>query len=353
MWVGVWKYNGMQDNVAANASLWPDSLLPEDRRPNAMQDMAREVGAKVSEQILDHSRHLTRAPLLYCEPLTPLQHEMMLAKGFEVYEADSLHLTNLKEKLNHRPDLDIRLRYRTVIEHWDRSIRQVAKQDMSEADFLEFEAAVLKSTIMDQQILDSIRGFPKTFNLAMIPDLKAVYEVQLDQEQKEMEVACNAVWEASLKKFKLQLLKDQQLIRSTHMGSKALADILEWLELKAKIALQIEAGELASTFLAYFFPVVKAETWDQLPGAYAVTKTMEVPRTEAVSKLLHGRHLVILKLNFNVPNTRDGMKLGSLCSAMATMAKQAGAPNTILVVALATRTKEESTQDPLDRGAYY
>ena len=77
---------------------------------------------------------------------------MMLTKGFEVYEADSLHLTNLREKLNNRPDLQAWLRCRQVVEHWDRTIRQVAKQDMSEPDFLEFEAAVLKSTIMDQQI---------------------------------------------------------------------------------------------------------------------------------------------------------------------------------------------------------
>ena len=193
MWVGVWKYNAMQDSVAACASLWPDSLPPEDRRPNAMQDMAREVGAKVSEQILDSTQRLARAPLLYTEPLTPKQHEMMLTKGFEIYEADSLHLTNLSEKLRLRPDLDTWLRYRTIIEHWDRSIRTVAEQDMSEADFEEFEAAVLTSATMDQQILDAIQGFPKTFNLAMIPDLKAVYETELDQEKKEMEVACNDV----------------------------------------------------------------------------------------------------------------------------------------------------------------
>ena len=81
----------------------------------------------------------------------------------------------------------------------------------------------------------------------------------------------------------------------------------------------------ASTFLAHLFPAVKAETWDQLPGAYAVTKAMHVPRTAAVTKTVRDRReLLILKLNFNVPNTRDSLKLGSLCSAMATLARQAG-----------------------------
>ena len=47
------------------------------------------------------------------------------------------------------------------------------------------------------------------------------------------------------------------------------------------------------------------------------------------------------------------MKLGSLCSAMATLALQAGPANTILVVALASRPKEDSSVDVLDRGAYY
>ena len=352
VWVGHWKYNAMQDNVAASPNLWPHSLLPEDKRPNTMQDMAREVGAKVSEQILEQSHQLARGSLLYNEELTPEQHEMMLTKGFEIYETETLHLTNLKEKLHYRPDLEQWLRYRIVIEHWDRTIRSVAKQDMSDEDFLEFEAAVLKSNVMDQQIMDAIRGYPKTFHLAMIPDLKANFEEHLDQEQKDMELACLAVWEASLKKFKLQLQTDQRLIRNTQMGSKALADILEWLELKSKIALQQEARELASAFLYHYFPVVKADSWDQLAGAYAVAMNMEVPRKEAVSKLTRGRHLVILKLNFNVPNTRDGLKLGSLCSAMATLARQAGPSNAILVVALATRPKEDASDDALDRGAY-
>ena len=60
LWVGIWKYNGLQDAVAAHVSLWPDSLLPEDRRPSEMQAMATRVGAKVAEKILDSSHHLTR-----------------------------------------------------------------------------------------------------------------------------------------------------------------------------------------------------------------------------------------------------------------------------------------------------
>ena len=47
------------------------------------------------------------------------------------------------------------------------------------------------------------------------------------------------------------------------------------------------------------------------------------------------------------------MKLGALCSAMATLAKQAGPASAILVVALASRPKEEASDDVLDRGAYY
>ena len=125
--------------MAAHVSLWPDSLLPEDRRPSEMQAMATRVGAKVAEKILDSSHHLTRKDLSYHEPLTPKQHEMLLRKGFAIYEADSLHMTSLSEKLALRPDLETWLRYRTVVEHWDRTIGPVAKADMSQDEYTELE----------------------------------------------------------------------------------------------------------------------------------------------------------------------------------------------------------------------
>ena len=61
-------------------------------------------------------------------------------------------------------------------------------------------------------------------------------------------------WGAGLRKFKLELLEDQRIVRNTHHGSNSLTDVLEWLELKAQISLQQEAIELAVEFVGHFFP---------------------------------------------------------------------------------------------------
>ena len=126
-WCGQWKYSAMSDNVAAHEDRHPDTHLPDHLRPNEMQDMASEVGSKAAEKGLDVTSKLTKMPLLYHERLSHGQHGMMLHKGFEIFEAETLHLTNVNQKIACRPDYPTWLIYRTVVEHWDRTISKVSR----------------------------------------------------------------------------------------------------------------------------------------------------------------------------------------------------------------------------------
>jgi len=112
---------------------------------------------------------------------------MIFHKVFEAYEADTISTTNLTEKLALRPSGEDWLNCRQVIEHWDRTIRVVAEKDMSHDDFKQLQEAVLNTTVMDQQIMDVVRGYPKLFHLAMIPDLKAYYTQEVDEEKEKMQ----------------------------------------------------------------------------------------------------------------------------------------------------------------------
>ena len=61
------------------------------------------------------------------------------------------------------------------------------------------------------------------------------------------------------------------------------------------------------------------------------------------------RQLVIIKADFNAPNARDSMKILPLCGAMATIVRQVGAQNVVVVCYLATRAKEDNVKnDALD-----
>ena len=349
-WVGVWKFSAMQDAAAATESLWPDSLPPKDRRPTELEDQAREMGSKVGGLAPGQDQVLSRAPLFYNERLTSEQHNMMLFKGFESYESATLHIENLSEKVDLRPSTEKWQDYRQVVEHWDRTIRQVALKDMSPEGFRELEDSVLNTTLMDQQILDAVRGYPMTFHLAMIPDLKAYYAEELDEEAQQMVDSHERYWQAFIDKFKLELQHDQKKIRRTKTGSAALKDVLDWLDLKSKIALQAEAGRLAKLYAEWFFPLLASETWGQLPGAFAVAKNQVIPSSQDVPvRGATARQLVIIKADFNAPNARDSMKMLPLCGAMATIVRQVGAQNVVVVCYLATRAKEDNVKnDALD-----
>ena len=349
-WVGIWKYNALQDPTAALDSMWPGSQLPKERRPSDLQQIACEVGQKVSDLAQGTNHVLTRANLFYNELLTNEQHIMMLHKGFETYEADTLHISNLNDKMAFRPSTEDWLNFRQVIEHWDRTIREVAMTDMDPKEFKEFEEAVLTSTVMDQQILGALEGYPRTFHLGMLPDLKATYQLELNDELEKMRVSNHRFWEASLDKFRMELDQDQQLIRRTKKGSAALADLLEWLELKSKIELQQKSQKMALDFAQHYFPILTAEQWGQVPGEVAVAMAKEVPISElSVPHDSVGRKLCIIKADFNTPNARDSMKLASLSASCATIANMVGPDNVVLICALATRPKEDNFKsDVLD-----
>ncbi len=349
-WVGVWKYNALQDPAAGMESLWPESQLPKERRPNELEDMAREIGHKVAEQAPGNANILTRLPLFYNERLTGLQHEQIFHKGFEIFEAETLHITDLNQKLALRPTSEDWLNIRQVVEHWDRTIKLVAEKDMAPKDLKELEDTVLNTNLMDQQILDAVQGYPKMFHLGMIPDLKAYYQNELDEEKEKFEESNDRFWEANFNRFELQLEQDWRLCRLTNTGTAALADLLEWLDLKSKIELQQQSRRKSTAFLAHFFPVLSAESWQLLPGVFAVARKQEVPTTpDVVVNDANPRKLLIAKADFNTPNARDAMKLGSLAGALATMAKQVGADKVVVVCVLATRNKEENIKtDVLD-----
>ena len=87
-----------------------------------------------------------------------------------------------------------------------------------------------------------------------------------------------------------------------------------------------------------------------MPGEFAAARAQEIPNSaDLVVRDAAGHKLLIMKADFNVPNARDSMKLSSLTASLATMAKQAGAHNVVLLCALATRAKEENIKaDVLD-----
>ena len=340
--VGSFKYSALQDAAASMDSLWPGSQLPKERRPNDLEDMAREMAAKVVGLAPGKDQVLARAELYYNERLTPKQHEMMMHKGFEIYEAETLHITNLIEKVTIRPTNEMWLNYRQVIEHWDRSMEQVARKDMDPKEFEELKETVLTTSLMDAQILHAVQGFPKHFNLSLIPDLKAYYQHEMNQEVEAMEQSNTKFYEASLLKFQLELANDQKLIRLTNTGSAALADFLEWMELKSKIALQQEAAYHTRTYQSHFVPVLQVNGWTALPGEFAAARASDVPTKENFQKLPTGKNLLIIKADFNTPHSRDTMKISSWAASMATIVKTVGANNAVLVCALATRPKEDN-----------
>ena len=108
-----------------------------------------------------------------------------------------MHLTDRNQWLALKPKPEQWAAARQVIQHWDNTIGACCKADLPEHEFIELEKAFLFGDVMDTQILNIIRRYPKTFHIGMIPDMRTSFaEAQVDDAMHEQIEADHAKWQA-------------------------------------------------------------------------------------------------------------------------------------------------------------
>ena len=118
--------------------------------------------------------------------------------------------SNEQDRIKHRADGQKWAQFRAVIVHWDQSIKKACLEDLPD-DFEEMEKAVLYGDALDDQILGVLKRFPPMFNVGMLPDIRAEFDLcPKDTAEREMMEAANRAWESSFEVFSLKLHKDWQ-----------------------------------------------------------------------------------------------------------------------------------------------
>lgn len=219
-------------------------------------------------------------------------------------------------------------------------MEDVCHQDMEPASYEEMRKAVLLGDAMDTQLLGLLRRWPATFHIAMIPDFKLqVLDLPMDDEEKELLEAQNLAWRSKLQVFEHELKADQKLLERTKLGSAALADILDWNASQHARQQQELADSLVGQFMAQHFPKVVGSSWSDVPGAFSL----------AMSALpVRGATRCIAYLDFNAPHARDTLRLPHIASSIASVFKNIGPENCVVLAIMAAQPRVDSGIDPLE-----
>ena len=343
VWVGDYALSAVNDTILGLPWIWKGSLPDEDSHPDDVVLLARDVAAHANENLI--AEGVTVKPMKYEELLTADQHEMILQKAFHNYEDEALHLADRQVWRRLIPTIEQWRTYRNVIQHWDLTIRECCQADLPAQDFDELQHAILYGDAMDSQIMSVIKRFPKYFNIGMIPDMKTNFAPNaVDEATREQIEAEQAKWQGELRLFKTNLSMDWKLIRRTEVGSTALHDILDWNDAQHVRQQGIIGKSLVSQFMASYFPKAVASSWADIPGAVCMSM-QAVHKAEGPPK--HPPRILAI-IDFNVPNSRDALRLPQIAQAVAMIFRNVGPTQCALLAHMAAYSKEDSETDPLD-----
>ena len=101
----------------------------------------------------------------YNSILDAADHELILAKAIAIFEDEALCNANLRRRAVVTPDLSRWKDYRAVVVHWRRHARICAEANLSPEELQLLEDAVLRSDVLDGQILDVFKACPKRFTI--------------------------------------------------------------------------------------------------------------------------------------------------------------------------------------------
>ena len=337
LWCGDIKYSSLSDDVFLLPFLWPGSVAPTDFAPPEVESPGLPSNPLCVNKF-------QKVPLDYYGRLTEEQHLMILEKALSSFEDEALHLPQEQDRIKHRADGQKWAQYRAVIVHWNQSIRKACQEDLPD-DFEEIEKAVLYGDALDDQILGVLRRFPPSFNVGMLPDIRADFDLcPKDTVEREMAEAANRAWESSFEVFSLRLRADWQTIKQVQHGSAQLYDILEWHERKHLREQAALTKTLSDQFVDRMFPKLTVKTWPDLTGQFSTT----VQALVRDGTMNNERIRIAAILDFNAPNSRDNLGLPKLAASLATLFKNCGPQHCILLVILASLPKEEADTDAID-----
>ena len=335
--VGDYKGSVMSDDILQLKWLYVGSKLPREILPCPNDIVARDAVSDASKKLIPIGA--ASAEVLFDTVLTPDECRLVWGKLIKTFELSIEGLETIQAKSKHRPTVEIFMQTRRIIQFWSLSMAPCAKKDLSHEDFEQFRIMVFTTDHLDKDIVSILERVPKWFHMGLLPHIAAEdgpvedNVVKLTQMQETAESAMYNVLEAELD-------ADWKLIKLTAEGLNALRELTSWIANRHRRGQAIIGEALVSEFCKNRFPLVELPTWEKVPGTVSVFQ-------KAFNKN-SGQMRAVLLMDFNAPNSRDTLKIPSMCNAAAAMCQMFGPSETVLMAWMPNCCKEGSSTSPFD-----
>ena len=226
-----------------------------------------------------------------------------------------------------------------MVQAWTETIAQVAAKDLQPTELEVLEHAVLRTNRMDAEICNMLARRPHTFHLNMLPTCQT--ESKADEIAQEVAKAHTEASHAKLAVFTAELRADWLQIDDMRTAKDQLRELLKWLDLDHKRNQSQLADKYVQIRMDQTHPVCRADKWDTV--ASQMSLLLRVWDNELQGK--GGQRYTIIWVDFNTPLSRDALKLPSIVSCMASLAKVMDPRNTIAFLWMPNCPREGNTSN--------
>jgi len=276
-------------------------------------------------------------------PLADSEFKCVLIKAIAAFEERTAHIDVPAHKAKQRSSLEEWAGFRCIIQFWLRAGQAAAKADMTQEDFEEHDAAILRGTALDQDILSMLSRGPSAFHVGMLPSfhlkLSAAASSQAELIKQETAKAAKSRYEL----FAAKLAADHETLREFVIGHGGLQDLLAWLEIKHKRKVVEQGADLVREFMLTRFMFIGANHVDGVLGEIA-------DAVQSLTRRFNRSPKIIVRLDFNTPHVRDSLKLPKLARGIHFCLSQHQA-GSIALLLMPDFPKEHSTHDADDEEA--
>jgi hypothetical protein len=255
----------------------------------------------------------------------------MWPKALAWFQARTQHLDYSSNRAKFRPSQSDWLSFRMVVQFWFRVMRQCCEKDMTAADYKDHMETVMLGSGMDSEITNMLARNIRYFHIGMLSTQTAQMCAETLANNGAVQKSILDAAKANLEVLKIQLKADWANIVQLRAGKNALADLLAWLEAthrreqaalgQANTKLTIESfasmhamicQELVQQYVDKSFKFIssqKQSTIDCLQG--------DIRKVYSDFGLVHKNPYIVVWIDFNVPYSRDPVKLQKVISTIA------------------------------------
>ena len=328
--VGDYKCSVMSDEIMQCKVIYVGSRLPKERLPTPAQLCALHAAGDVAKTWVQDDSAL--AAIQYDVPLSTSLFAMLWRKMIKTHEAAIEGMTSHEAKAKERPSEEDWIVARKVVQLWDLTIEGVAAKHMSKSDFDVLKNLVLESKELDAELAGILDRMPKYFHMGLIPSIASDEGESIDAKHKRIAVAHSAAETAAFAAFKDELQLDWDTVKAGARAQAALSELLSWLEIQHRREQARIGEELVAAYCRKNFPMITVTEWLKTGSQISLLR-------QAFDK---SRLMSIVIVDFNVPGSRDTIKMPSMINAAAEMVKILGAQLSVLWAIMPNAPKEGS-----------